>query len=62
MKKQNRLEDTGKPQPALGRQEESPPAAIFKNSLRLWQARYQARKAPDPAPLTEPRQEPEAEQ
>ncbi len=62
MKKQKRLEDTGKPQSALGRPEETPQAAIFKNSLRSWQARWQARKATDAAAPTEQPEEPKAEQ
>jgi hypothetical protein len=45
MKKQNRLVEPGTQEPSLVGQDADIPVAIFKNSLRLWQARWQARKA-----------------
>ena len=62
MKKQKRLSESGTQQSSQAKPEEAIPVAIFKNSLRLWQARFQARKAMDQSVASDPRTEPEADQ
>jgi len=61
MKKQKRLARPSKRQPPLVTQEAGLPPAIFKNSLRLWQARWQARKVADRTGLPDQQAEPDAE-
>jgi serine/threonine protein kinase len=61
MKKQQRLAGTGKQKPPLMTPEADLPVAIFKTSLRSWQARWQARKAADQAGAAGRQGEPEAE-
>ena len=60
MKKQKRLARPSKRHPPLVTQETGLPPT-FKNSLRLWQARWQARKTASQAGVADPQAEPKAE-
>jgi hypothetical protein len=43
------MADNGKREPVILAEQERLPLATFKNSLRLWQARWKAQQASEPA-------------
>jgi len=62
MKKQKRLANAGKRQPPLVTGETALPVTLFQNSLRLWQARWQARKSADQAGTADQQAGPKGEE